>query len=243
MWQETNADLPALSDVDTADPLEVCSAALGSVRQAASDLIAAPNDDLAEAFLRWSDFAESVYFKCPPADGVHAGFAASYEEMERLSAEIEALLTFEHDLRGEAGRFTPHRRSAIGTIRHMADNMIAKVTTVMHDTDDLDGAIAFWTTVLGLEVKYRDEHYAYLSGLSDRGPHLAFQQVPEPKEGKNRLHLDMRWRTVMPSPSGSSNWVAASSRNTISPDSSGSSWPTPRATSSASTRSQRTLRR
>lgn len=100
VWQETNAALPALSDVDIADPLEVCSAALGSVRQAASDLIDAPNDDLAEAFLRWSDFAESVYFNCPPADGVHAGFAASYEEMERLSAEIEALLTFEHDLRG-----------------------------------------------------------------------------------------------------------------------------------------------
>ena len=73
----------------------------------------------------------------------------------------------------------------------MADNMIAKVTSVMHDTDDLDGAIAFWTTILGLEVKYRDEHYAFLSDLSEGGPRLAFQQVPEPKEGKNRLHLDM----------------------------------------------------
>ena len=74
----------------------------------------------------------------------------------------------------------------------MVDNMTAKVTAVMHDTDDLDGAISFWTTVLGLEVKYKDERYAFLSDLSDGGPHLAFQQVPEPKEGKNRLHLDMK---------------------------------------------------
>ncbi|MDX1691429.1 MAG: VOC family protein, partial [Acidimicrobiia bacterium] len=34
--------------------------------------------------------------------------------------------------------------------------------------------------------------YAYLSRLSEDGPHLAFQQVPEPRAGKNRLHLDVR---------------------------------------------------
>jgi predicted enzyme related to lactoylglutathione lyase len=73
----------------------------------------------------------------------------------------------------------------------MADDMIATVTTVMHDTDDLGGAVAFWTAVLGLEVKYKDDNIAYLSDLSDGGPHLAFQKVPEAKEGKNRLHLDM----------------------------------------------------
>jgi predicted enzyme related to lactoylglutathione lyase len=61
----------------------------------------------------------------------------------------------------------------------------------MHDTDDLDGAVAFWTAALGLEVEYKDETYAYLSRLSDSGPHLAFQKVPEPKQTKNRLHLDV----------------------------------------------------
>lgn len=73
----------------------------------------------------------------------------------------------------------------------MAADMIGKVTAVMHDTDDLDGAVAFWTTILDLEVKYRDDTYAYLSGLAPDGPHLAFQAVPEPKEVKNRLHLDV----------------------------------------------------
>jgi predicted enzyme related to lactoylglutathione lyase len=68
----------------------------------------------------------------------------------------------------------------------------AIVTTVMHDTGDLSGTPAFWQELLGLEVLYRDESYVYLSPMSDGGPHLAFQLVPEVKAGKNRLHLDLR---------------------------------------------------
>ena len=74
----------------------------------------------------------------------------------------------------------------------MADEPTGRVTAVMADTDDLDGAVSFWTTILGLQVAYRDETYAYLGALSEDGPHLAFQRVPEPKQGKNRLHLDVR---------------------------------------------------
>ena len=66
------------------------------------------------------------------------------------------------------------------------------VTAVMHDTADLDGAVTFWSTVLRLDVVHRDERYAYLSRLSEGGPHLAFQFVPEAKATKNRLHLDIR---------------------------------------------------
>ncbi len=67
-----------------------------------------------------------------------------------------------------------------------------RVTAVMHDTIDLDGAVSFWTEMLGLDVLYRADNYAYLSRLSEDGPMLAFQLVPEPRPGKNRLHLDVR---------------------------------------------------
>ena len=73
-----------------------------------------------------------------------------------------------------------------------SDAPTATVTTVMHDTDDLEGAVAFWTEILGLEVVHRDETYAYLSKLSPDGPHLAFQLVAEAKPAKNRLHLDLK---------------------------------------------------
>jgi catechol 2,3-dioxygenase-like lactoylglutathione lyase family enzyme len=56
---------------------------------------------------------------------------------------------------------------------------------------DLDGVIEFWTTVLGLEVKARYPTFVWLSGVSEGGPALAFQVVPEAKAGKNRLHLDV----------------------------------------------------
>lgn len=65
------------------------------------------------------------------------------------------------------------------------------VTTIMHDTVDLDGAVAFWTQVLGLEVVHRAHPFVYLSRLSDNGPRLAFQEVPERRTEKNRLHLDV----------------------------------------------------
>jgi predicted enzyme related to lactoylglutathione lyase len=62
----------------------------------------------------------------------------------------------------------------------------------MHDTADLDSVVTFWCTILGLDVVQRDERYAYLSRLSEGGPHLAFQVVPEAKATKNRLHLDIK---------------------------------------------------
>ena len=67
-----------------------------------------------------------------------------------------------------------------------------RVTTIMHDTTDLDGSVAFWTALLNIEVLEQAGNYVYLGRLSEGGPHLAFQLVPEGKEIKNRLHLDIK---------------------------------------------------
>lgn len=67
-----------------------------------------------------------------------------------------------------------------------------RVTTIMHDATDLDGAVDFWTALLGIEVLERTGNYVYLGRLGEGGPHLAFQLVPEDKEVKNRLHLDVK---------------------------------------------------
>ena len=66
------------------------------------------------------------------------------------------------------------------------------VSAVMHDTTDLDGTVAFWKEVLGLEELFRNERYVYLGNLGESGPHLAFQKVPEARSVKNRIHLDVR---------------------------------------------------
>ena len=66
-----------------------------------------------------------------------------------------------------------------------------KVSTIMHDTNDLSGAVSFWTQLLDLTIVHQEGNYAYLSPLSEGGPHLAFQLVPETRAAKNRLHLDI----------------------------------------------------
>ena len=73
----------------------------------------------------------------------------------------------------------------------MGDTPTAHVGTVMIDCNDLDVMVEFWTKALGLEAKARYPSYVWLSPLSDGGPSLAFQLVPESKTIKNRLHLDL----------------------------------------------------
>ncbi|MDJ0665166.1 MAG: VOC family protein [Acidimicrobiia bacterium] len=65
------------------------------------------------------------------------------------------------------------------------------VGTVMIDCNDLDGMVSFWSRLLGLEAKARYPDYVWLDRMSETGPALAFQRVSEPRQGKNRLHLDL----------------------------------------------------
>jgi catechol 2,3-dioxygenase-like lactoylglutathione lyase family enzyme len=67
----------------------------------------------------------------------------------------------------------------------------AVVGSVMIDCNDLEKVVGFWKAILGLDEKMRFPGYVFLSRLSPKGPRLAFQQVPEPKTVKNRVHLDL----------------------------------------------------
>jgi predicted enzyme related to lactoylglutathione lyase len=61
----------------------------------------------------------------------------------------------------------------------------------MLDCNDVDVMVDFWGQLLGLEQKLRFPGYAWMSRMTEGGQSLAFQQVPEPKTVKNRMHLDM----------------------------------------------------
>lgn len=68
---------------------------------------------------------------------------------------------------------------------------MARVGAVMIDCNDMDGMVDFWGSLLGLEVKARYPEFVFMSRMSENGPALAFQLVPEPRVGKNRIHLDL----------------------------------------------------
>lgn len=60
------------------------------------------------------------------------------------------------------------------------------------DTCDLHEAARFWSAALGMRAAERG-HAPYLTLSDPEGlvPPLLLQQVPEPKQGKNRMHLDL----------------------------------------------------
>jgi predicted enzyme related to lactoylglutathione lyase len=70
--------------------------------------------------------------------------------------------------------------------------------TVIHgvviDCADASVLSAFWQAVLGWEFRMREPDWCSLRNPAG-GPHLSFQQVPEGKVVKNRVHLDIRPET------------------------------------------------
>ena len=61
---------------------------------------------------------------------------------------------------------------------------------VMIDTVDPEPLVAFWTALLETEVAYRTDDFVWLRRNAPDGIGLAFQRVPEAKNGKNRVHVD-----------------------------------------------------
>lgn len=65
------------------------------------------------------------------------------------------------------------------------------------DANDPDVLARFWADVLGWRRTFEDEDEVVLeppAGSPEDGvsPDLIFLKVPEPKQAKNRLHLDLR---------------------------------------------------
>ena len=60
----------------------------------------------------------------------------------------------------------------------------------MIDCRNLDAMVTFWCELLGVGVRNASEAFTWLEPQREGGWSLAFQQVPDPTPGKNKLHLD-----------------------------------------------------
>jgi catechol 2,3-dioxygenase-like lactoylglutathione lyase family enzyme len=78
--------------------------------------------------------------------------------------------------------------------------MTSRFTELAIDCADPEGLARFWCSVLGYEVQERDDETVTIgssavgAGAHPTGPvapTLTFARVPEPKTGKNRLHVDV----------------------------------------------------
>ncbi len=67
----------------------------------------------------------------------------------------------------------------------------ARVGAIMINCHDPDALMEFWSQILGIEIAETYPGYIFGTNLPDSHIRLAFQQVPEDKTVKNRLHLDL----------------------------------------------------
>ena len=65
-----------------------------------------------------------------------------------------------------------------------------RMVAVTIDCNDLDTMAAFWSRLLGVEVRAIQDGYAFLTSPEGSGIALWLQHVPEPRAGKTRIHLD-----------------------------------------------------
>jgi predicted enzyme related to lactoylglutathione lyase len=65
------------------------------------------------------------------------------------------------------------------------------MVAVTIDCNDLERIATFWSSLLRVEVTSIQDGYAFLAHAPDRRVTIWLQQVPEPREGKNRVHIDL----------------------------------------------------
>ena len=70
---------------------------------------------------------------------------------------------------------------------------VGRLSDVVVDAVDAERLASFWGALLGLEVTSRGPTYVILRPLPG-GMQLTIQVVPEPKAGKNRVHVDLATR-------------------------------------------------
>ena len=70
-------------------------------------------------------------------------------------------------------------------------NVTVQVNSITVDCADPHRLAGFWSALLGVAVAEVGGDYAELAGLAPGAPNLLFLQVPDGKQTKNRVHLDL----------------------------------------------------
>lgn len=66
------------------------------------------------------------------------------------------------------------------------------IDCITFDCADTPRLAQFWAAALQYQVRDNEEGWIVLAPKDGAGPLLGFQQVPEPKIVKNRVHLDLK---------------------------------------------------
>jgi predicted enzyme related to lactoylglutathione lyase len=67
---------------------------------------------------------------------------------------------------------------------------IGSLHEIVVDCPNPEALARFWQALIGGDVDVESSDWVVLDG-DDDGFYIGFQRVPEPKSGKNRIHLDV----------------------------------------------------
>ncbi len=70
--------------------------------------------------------------------------------------------------------------------------MTSRIACLCIDAVDPERIAAFWSAVLGWSETERDDEVIRIASADGTAPPIDVCRVPEPKQVKNRLHLDLR---------------------------------------------------
>lgn len=68
---------------------------------------------------------------------------------------------------------------------------LGRLSHIVVDCTDPQRLAAFWTGALDVEIAAYWHQYVILTPTVEGGPAIAFQEVPEAKQTKNRVHVDV----------------------------------------------------
>jgi predicted enzyme related to lactoylglutathione lyase len=69
--------------------------------------------------------------------------------------------------------------------------MDVRVAMVVIDCADPLALSDFWAKATGYAMQESDDRWAWIKAEDGSAVEIGFQRVPEPKSGKNRVHLDL----------------------------------------------------
>ncbi|CAN5256105.1 VOC family protein [soil metagenome] len=72
----------------------------------------------------------------------------------------------------------------------MGESPTVRVHGVMVNTTDVPRLVKFWTELLGVEVRRELPDFTFLHPQREGGVSINFQKVPNPTDGRRRLHFD-----------------------------------------------------
>lgn len=67
---------------------------------------------------------------------------------------------------------------------------VPMINSVVFDCIDAERLVSFWGGLLDVGERHRMPGFVWLEPQRPGGFSLAFQEVPDPTPGKNRLHID-----------------------------------------------------